>query len=52
MKFWRRLISGSMMALSGASCAGQKSPTQIYNQISEFDDKVLPFQVVRLSSQW
>jgi len=35
MKFWRRLISGSMMALSGASCAGQKSPPQIYNQIED-----------------
>jgi len=33
MKFWRRLITGSMMALSLASCAGEKSPTQIYNQI-------------------
>jgi len=35
MKFWRRLISSSIMALSLASCAGEKSPQQIDQQIDQ-----------------
>ena len=35
MKFWRRLISSSIIALSLASCGGEKSPQQIDQQIRD-----------------